>query len=889
MSGVPRAITIITLGIIIFSLAVSARNLDVNRDGKVDIIDATAVQNNLNRGSAADIIYDVNNDGSVTVADFDIVFRNIGLDCSVSPVSCDYDDDGVFADDACPATPEAEASSVFRQQASTRCTGCGISERDVDFDGVMDMFDRCVSNERICLETRGRAAVDQFGCTAGQGSLLLEDLFIPADKVVYSSQIKTEYNNIYIYGRLEVIDELNLTAKGDFILDGIINANGSLGEPGKKVSLAAKRFFIEGTEIDLAGSASCDDNGCVYAGPNADLINRHIHREANDGGYLKQCDYDPSRDTNQYLQQSCGLCGDKTSACEQLGIWGSQSSCLNQGVCAPGASQELLLQGAHIQRSPSGTTACVGSQVNIVETYQSQGCSESCSYEYEFSDRSVETECIAGQCGATCTTGASGECGKCGTLSCDSTCSSLCQNEGQCYPGQLKRETCGQCGVFEQLCGARGSATQCQWETTQACKELVVSEPGCDAPGKTRTVGNCEVQTCTVRCDLSGTDGKPILYWKATSAGKEYPPNSESPPDVEIEGSHLIGCDGTASVYARTMQRKATDTSCNVITPPVNGTYNQTTAIIVMPGQCGYCTDGTVLTSGQSNACASVTTCINSRWVTTRAGRQPEPEQCGDGIDNDCNGAADESCNVIPPPQPQQQGEVTCNYGCADLNQDGTVDYGDVNLLSLALGVHPGDPLFEQSDWDNNGIIELTRGKPDIACFSRYFGDTANKDFGPACNKCNDLDNGNPLVSALIEFPARSGVGLIRLQESCGPGLTSVQEHSCLNQFDSTTTNIPCNFGCDQNTGLCKPAPAPILVPAADCSCAKSDLNNDGQVSVLDIAVISQRFASSQLYHPAADLNNDGEIGVLDIASISQCFGKSIDASCPDVSVPPLP
>ncbi|MBI4148922.1 hypothetical protein HY491_00595, partial [Candidatus Woesearchaeota archaeon] len=67
-----------------------------------------------------------------------------------------------------------------------------------------------------------------------------------------------------------------------------------------------------------------------------------------------------------------------------------------------------------------------------------------------------------------------------------------------------------------------------------------------------------------------------------------------------------------------------------------------------------------------------------------------------------------------------------------------------------------------------------------------------------------------------------------------------------------------------------------VAVPVDNSTPLRADLNGNGQIDILDIAIIAQIFATSAEYDPAADLNNDGEINVLDIAEIATVFGRSV-------------
>ena len=56
------------------------------------------------------------------------------------------------------------------------------------------------------------------------------------------------------------------------------------------------------------------------------------------------------------------------------------------------------------------------------------------------------------------------------------------------------------------------------------------------------------------------------------------------------------------------------------------------------------------------------------------------------------------------------------------------------------------------------------------------------------------------------------------------------------------------------------------------------DLNSNGAVDVLDIAVVSQIFANSAEFDSSVDLNSDGTISVLDISRIAAVFGKTVQS-----------
>ena len=61
------------------------------------------------------------------------------------------------------------------------------------------------------------------------------------------------------------------------------------------------------------------------------------------------------------------------------------------------------------------------------------------------------------------------------------------------------------------------------------------------------------------------------------------------------------------------------------------------------------------------------------------------------------------------------------------------------------------------------------------------------------------------------------------------------------------------------------------------------DVNRDGQVSVLDLILVSRHLGEDASATPQADVNNDGEINIQDLIFIAQHLGESIDAAAPSL------
>ena len=64
---------------------------------------------------------------------------------------------------------------------------------------------------------------------------------------------------------------------------------------------------------------------------------------------------------------------------------------------------------------------------------------------------------------------------------------------------------------------------------------------------------------------------------------------------------------------------------------------------------------------------------------------------------------------------------------------------------------------------------------------------------------------------------------------------------------------------------------------------ATGDVNRDGQVSVLDLILVSRHLGENASANPQADVNNDGIINIQDLILVAQHLGESTDAAAPSV------
>jgi len=61
------------------------------------------------------------------------------------------------------------------------------------------------------------------------------------------------------------------------------------------------------------------------------------------------------------------------------------------------------------------------------------------------------------------------------------------------------------------------------------------------------------------------------------------------------------------------------------------------------------------------------------------------------------------------------------------------------------------------------------------------------------------------------------------------------------------------------------------------------DVNRDGQVSILDLILVAQRFGEVATVNSKFDLNDDGIVSILDLILVAQHLGESIDTASPSI------
>ena len=72
-----------------------------------------------------------------------------------------------------------------------------------------------------------------------------------------------------------------------------------------------------------------------------------------------------------------------------------------------------------------------------------------------------------------------------------------------------------------------------------------------------------------------------------------------------------------------------------------------------------------------------------------------------------------------------------------------------------------------------------------------------------------------------------------------------------------------------------KPLPARVVVVPSTMPSIAGDVDANGTVDIVDLALVAANFNTSPPLYPLADVNEDGTVDILDLAQVGINFGKS--------------
>jgi hypothetical protein len=194
-------------------------------------------------------------------------------------------------------------------------------------------------------------------------------------------------------------------------------------------------------------------------------------------------------------------------------------------------------------------------------------------------------------------------------------------------------------GLLAAACGAvdvDGAATADAALLTAAKPPACTADAQCD-DGDPCTQDECALRKCRSR-PLSG--GVHACY--------------DGPAGTAGVGACVAGtatCVKGVATSCRGQVVPQVETCANAIDDDCDGRVNEEGAqCACAPGATASCYDGADGTAGVGACGAGTTTCdaLGTAWGACVGATLPAPETCGDGVDDDCDGTADDGC--APPP-----------------------------------------------------------------------------------------------------------------------------------------------------------------------------------------------------------------------------------------------
>jgi hypothetical protein len=231
----------------------------------------------------------------------------------------------------------------------------------------------------------------------------------------------------------------------------------------------------------------------------------------------------------------------------------------------------------------------------------------------------------------------------------------------------------------------------------------------------------------------------------------------------------------------------------------------------------------------------------------------------------------------------RQLTELTAQYKCPDLNGDGIVNILDLSIISKNFNSCKGDSNYDQrGDADGDNCLTAT----DLDFVSKYFGKRVQEI--PQCPKpspkpeseykCPDL-NGDGIVNIL-------DVSIISKGYNTCQGEVNYDPRGDLDG-DNCLTSIDLNFLAkyfSKKANEISQCPRKPIKPESEYKCP--DLNGDGTVTILDVAIISKNINKCQGesgYDLRGDVDYDNCLTAIDLDFVSKYFGKRVQEipQCP--------
>ena len=153
-------------------------------------------------------------------------------------------------------------------------------------------------------------------------------------------------------------------------------------------------------------------------------------------------------------------------------------------------------------------------------------------------------------------------------------------------------------------------------------------------------------------------------------------------------------------------------------------------------------------------------------------------------------------------------------------------------------------------------------------------GDFLKTDGGATFFQSGTIDNTTGKIT---------GLNATRFNEEGSTGAGTLLSVKFLAKAEGETQLTLSNFQLGSTTGERIAAGPHKFVFTIEGQLATGDVNRDGQVSVLDLILVSRHLGEDAAANPQADVNRDGIINIQDLIVVAQHLGESTDAAAPSI------
>ncbi len=196
---------------------------------------------------------------------------------------------------------------------------------------------------------------------------------------------------------------------------------------------------------------------------------------------------------------------------------------------------------------------------------------------------------------------------------------------------------------------------------------------------------------------------------------------------------------------------------------------------------------------------------------------------------------------------------------------DSKIHVGDTFTLDLSAG-----DVIDLAGWQ----FDISFDPAVLEAIEVNEGDFLKTDGGTTFFQKGTVDNTTGKIT---------GLNATRFNEDGATGTGTLLSVTFLAKAEGETQLTLNNFQLGSTIGVPIAAAPPEVVITIEGQLVIGDVNRDGQVSVLDLILVSRHLGEDASANPQADVNRDGVINIQDLILVAQHLGESTAAAAPSI------